>query len=375
MATRTARQFWVAVTLVFLGGLLIFVVYSPDKPVRIGFIGGLSDRSYDTVEAGRNGLILAVEQRNQQGGIHGHSLEIVFQDDGHNPEMAVAALKALMVAKVDVVVGPFTSAMAKVIAPLADEAQLTLISPVVTSIDFWGKDDYLIRINRTTRDNAIDYAKHLIQRGQLRVAVAYDTRNRSFSVSWLKEFSDAYTAQGGVVCVALPFESQANMGFGDVIRTLLTPQPDSLLFIASAIDVARLAQQASKLAPELPKSAAEWAASEALIELGGYAVNGMLLAQSYDRTDTSARYLQFRDAYVARFARSPGFASIAAYDAASVLFQALERRQQGESVKVAVLKYGPYQGVQQTIAFDRFGDTARNMYFTEIRGGQFVPVK
>ncbi len=375
MASLARHRLLGVVALVFLGVLLVLAACSPEKPIRIGFMGGLSDRSSDTVEAGRNGLMLAVELRNRQGGIHGRSLEIVFQDDGHNPEMAVTALQALMLAKVDVVVGPFTSAMTKVALPMADKAQLTLISPVITSTDFLGKDDYLIRINRTTRDNGRDYARHLIQRGQRRVAVAYDTRNRSFSASWLKEFSDAYTAQGGVVCVALPFESQANMGFGDVIRTLLTPQPDSLLFIASAIDVARLAQQASKLAPELPKSAAEWAASEALVELGGNAVNGMLLAQSYDRTDTSARYLQFRDAYVARFARSPGFASIAAYDTASVLFQALERRQQGESVKTAVLKYGPYQGLQQTIAFDRFGDTARNMYFTEIRGGQFVPVK
>jgi branched-chain amino acid transport system substrate-binding protein len=375
MALRSVCQWQGAIVLVLFGALPMLIACSPQTPVYIGFMGGLTDRTSDTAEAGRNGLMLAVEQRNLEGGIHGRRLEIVFQDDGQNADMAGIAIAALVAAQVDVVIGPFTSAMAKVALPIADKAQLTLISPVVTSLDFLGKDDSLIRLSRTTRDNGQHYAQHLLARGQRRVAVAYDIRNRSYSESWLKAFTQAYTAQGGVVCVALPFESQANMGFGDVIRTLLTPQPDSLLFVASAIDVARLAQQASKLAPELPQSAAEWAATEALIELGGNAVNGMVLAQSYDRTDKSARHLEFRDAYVNRFARVPSFVSVAAYDTATVLFQALERRQPGESVKAAVLNRGPYHGVQQRIVFDRFGDTVRDMYFTEIRGGQFVPVK
>lgn len=375
MALRSRYQWLGAMVLVLLGALPTLIACSPKPPVYIGFMGGLTDRASDTAEAGRNGLMLAVEQRNLAGGINGRRLEIVFQDDGQNADMAGVAIAALVAAKVEVVIGPFTSAMAKVALPLADKAQLTLISPVVTSLDFLGKDDYLIRINRTTRDNGRDYAERLMRNGQRRVAVAYDTRNLNYSESWLKEFGTAYVALGGQMSVALPFESQANMGFSELIRSLLASHPDGFLFIASAIDVARLAQQASKLAPQLPKTATEWAASGALIELGGQAVDGLLVAQAYNRQDTSARYVDFHTAYVARFSKQPGFTAIASYDAATVLFQALAQRQGGESVKEAVLKYGPYEGVQQTIALDRFGDTLRDMYFTEVRGGQFVLVK
>jgi len=148
-----------------------------------------------------------------------------------------------------------------------------------------------------------------------------------------------------------------------------------VLFIANAVDVARLAQQANKLAPTVTKLAAEWAASETLLELGGQAVEGLLIAQPYDRVDTREPYRRFHDAFVARFKREPGYSAISAYDAATVLLQAMTRKTDDESIKAAVLKYGPYDGVQQSIQFDRFGDAPRNMYFQEIRAGQFVLLK
>lgn len=356
-------------------GLLLLAGCGPDKPIRIGLLTGLSDRSSDTGEAGRNGALLAVEQRNLAGGVHGRNIEIVAQDDGQKPDKALAAIQALVDARVDAVIGPFTSAMAEVAVPVANAAHLTMVSPTVTSRDFFGLDDFLIRINRTTSENAREYAQRLYQRGQRRVAAAYDTRNSNYTLSWLKEFKAAYAAQGGQISIAVPFASQSETGFGDVVRQMLVSQPDGLLLIASAIDAARLAQQAEKLAPQLPKTAAEWAASDTLLELGGQPAEGLLIAQAYDRTDRSERFRKFFDAYVARFAREPGFASVLAYDATTVLLQAMERQQRGESVKDAVLKYGPFQGLQQTIQFDRNGDTLHQVYFTEVRSGRFVLIK
>lgn len=361
----------------WLGTLLLGLLLgcSPDTPIRIGFIGGLSDRASDVGEAGRNGMLLAVEQRNQAGGIHGRRIDTVVQDDGQNPATAQAAIQALVAAKVDAVVGPFTSAMAAVVVPVLDQARLITISPTVTSGDFVGLDDYFIRINRTARDNAVDYARLLHLRGQRRVAVAYDARNRSYSDSWRNEFRAAFTWLGGELVAEVAFTSQAETGFGDIVQTMLAAQPDGLLFIASAIDVGRLAQQAEKRVPRMPISASEWAASETLLELGGHAVENLLIAQTYNRDDSSARYQRFHAAYLARFARAPGFSSIAAYDATTVLLQALEQQQRGETIKQAILQHGPYEGLQQSIQFDRFGDTARKVYFTEVRNGRFVLLK
>ncbi len=65
----------------------------PPEPIRIGLIAGLSDRGSDFGESVRNGVILAVEQQNQAGGIKGRKIELIVRDDGQNPEQAGKAAR------------------------------------------------------------------------------------------------------------------------------------------------------------------------------------------------------------------------------------------------------------------------------------------
>jgi branched-chain amino acid transport system substrate-binding protein len=347
----------------------------PKPALRIGFLGGLSDRGAELGEAGRNGVMLAVEERNQAGGIGGRTVELVVEDDGQNPQQAAGAMRRLTQAHVLAVIGPFTSAMAAAVVPIANEARLLTVSPTVTSGDFVGRDDHFVRVNRTTRDNAVDYAAILAARGQTRLAVAYDLRNRSFTESWLNEFRTAIAAKGGSVATAVAFESGADVAFADIVGRLAASRPNGLVFIAQAVDVARLAQQAARLAPGLPMSAAEWAAGEALLELGGRAVEGLLIAQAYNREDPNPRFRAFMAAYAARFGRDPGYAAINAYDAAIVLFESLAQRRGEEPLKETVLRISRFDGLQQTMTFDQFGDTGRRVYFTEVRQGRYALVK
>ena len=106
----------------------------------------------------------------------------------------------------------------------------------------------------------------------------------------------------------------------------------------------------------------------------GDVVEGLLIVQNYDHEDNSPRFREFSEAYFKRFQRSPGYSSVSAYDAATVVLDALRKRQGGETLKDAPLKNSPYQGLQQEIAFDANGDTPRKVFFTEIRGGRYVKI-
>lgn len=359
-------------TLVVAG--LAMSACGPQEPIRIGFIGGLSDRNSDNGQAGHNAVILAIEEFNRAGGVAGRLVELIAKDDAQNKETAAKAAGELAEAKVEAVVGPFTSSMAEVIVPVTGKAGIFQVSPTITSMAFYGKDDNLFRINRTTRDNARDYARVMIGRGQKKVAVAYDTRNRNYTESWLNEFNRVANESGATVA-AVPYESGAEVDFAAVVGKMLASRPDSLFFISGAIDVARLAQQARKQAPKLPIGAAEWAATEQLVELGGDVVDGLLIVQNYDRDDESPRFKAFSEAYYKRFQKNPGYSSVSAYDAATVVLTALKNRGKGETLKASASRSGPYQGLQQTITFDVNGDTERKVFFTEIRGGRYVKLK
>lgn len=344
----------------------------PKAPIRIGLLAGLSERTAAFSEDGRNGVMLAIEQRNQAGGVAGRQLELIVQDYGTAPEKATAAVQALIDARVDTVIGPYSSDVAVQMLPQVDKARLLVLSPVVSAVALAGKDDYLIRLNRTTRDNARDLARQLYERGQRRLALATDVRNPAYYVSLRDDFRLAFTELGGTVVADAEFGRHPDTSFEDVVRTMLAGRPDGLVASTTSVDAALIAQQAVKQTRGIPMAAVY--GSEALIELGGQAVEGMLVAQAHNRADTSARYQAFCLAYVARFGREPTYSAVFSYDAVTVATEALARSAKGESLRDAVLRNQPYQGVQEPIRFDRFGDSARAAYYSIVRNGQFVPL-
>ena len=103
--------------LVALAGLLC-VACIPSKPLRLGFIGGLSGPVADLGESGRDGALLAVEEINAAGGIGGRRVELHLIDDGQDEEQAAAAVETLAREGVELIIGPLTSAMGVAALPV-----------------------------------------------------------------------------------------------------------------------------------------------------------------------------------------------------------------------------------------------------------------
>ncbi len=365
---KTSRNIGILtiVALLVIGGCT-----QEQQPLKIGFIGGLSSRNLDVGESGYRALMVAVDQVNRDGGINGRLVVVEARDDAQTADTAAKAAKELVAAGVVAVIGPFTSGVAAAVVPIFDKAGILAISPTITSLNFYAKDDMLVRMNRTTRDNASDYARMLVRRSQRHVSLAVDMRNRAFTESWYNEFQAAMAPIGATRLDRVEYTSSDSTDFAAVIGQMLATRPEGLLFVAGALDVARLAQHARQQAPDLPISACEWAGSEQLLELGGKVVNGLLIVQNFNRDDTSPRFLAFREAYYRRYQVHPGYSSVMTYDAATVLFTALRKQSASQSPKQAVLAHGPYQGLHQSIAFDANGDTDRKVFFTEIVDGEF----
>lgn len=347
---------------------------SKPAPWRIGFLSDMSQRTSDAGHEGRNAAQLAVERINAAGGIRGRPIALVAADSGQDAASAQAGAKALVDARVDAIVAAFTSTAATAALPVVNADHLLMVSAMASSTALSGKDDYLVRTDPTTRDSATAYARELAGRGLRNIAVAYDMRNAAYSQSWLSEFREAFEAQGGRIAKAVGFGQVANVPHAQVVAELLTARADAVLFIASAFDTAHLAQRVRRDAPAMPLAASGWAATPTLMELGGKSVEGMLVIRNFNINDSSARYTAFLQQFRQRFGVAPGFTAASVYEAVSVLAQALERAQADESARDAVLRHGPYDGLQQPITFDRFGDTRRTLRFSEVRDGNFAPI-
>ncbi len=362
--------------LLLLGVAAWVVACSPPQPYRLGFLGGLSGRVADLGVDGRNGVILAVERHNAAGGLGGRPLELIVRDDGQDPEAGRQATRELLDRGVEVIIGPMTSSVAVAVLPLLRGTPAVMVSPTVTATFLAGRDDNFLRVVSSTAVYASQSARHQRQqRGRARAAVIYDINNAAYSQSWLHDFRQTFEGLGGRVVKTLPFGFSQGETFLPAARELLAAGPDLVVVIANAVDAAMICQQVRKKDQAVALTMAEWASTERFVELAGAAGEGVTVPQLLNRNDTSPRYQDFRRAYRQRFAQEPGFAGLAGYDAAQVVLAALAQRQPGQGLKQAIIAQKTFQGVQQAIHIDQYGDAARRTFITEVRGGQYLTLE
>jgi branched-chain amino acid transport system substrate-binding protein len=79
-------------------------------------------------------------------------------------------------------------------------------------------------------------------------------------------------------------------------------------------------------------------------------------------------------AFKVRFGRQPGFAEVAAFDAASVTLRGLAEQGSGETLKQSLLRIRQFDGLQQPVVFDASGDAPRPLVITRVTNGQFTVV-
>lgn len=344
---------------------------SEPQPLRIGFVGGLSGRVSDIGVAGRNGALLAVEQANAAGGVAGRHVELIARDDAQRIETAQRAVADLLAANVELIIGPMTSAMAEVVVPLTQSSGIAIISPTVTSTAWTGREDNFFRVCSTTREYAQASAEYLVrQMGQRRVAAILDVGNRAFTEDWVKHFTSALERLGGELVAVERYESSMDESLQEPVARLLGAAPETILVATGAVDMARVSQIVRRAKSEVTILGTTWAASEELVTIGGRAVEGALLPQFFDRKDDSPRFTAFVAAYRERFGAVPGFAAVAAYDATRLGLAALAAGSKPGEVRRWLIGRD-FDGLQQHLKIDAWGDAERDVYLTQVAEGQF----
>ena len=347
---------------------------APPGPIHIGFLGGLSGRVADLGIGGRNGAILAVEMRNRQGGVKGRRIELIAEDDQQDTDVAKQAVERLLARRVEVIIGPMTSVMALAVLPQMNAAGIPLISPTVTTNALTGVDDQFFRVVAPTATHASKSAELYFRRyGLRRVTLACDLRNKAYSESWAGDFRQAFEALGGRIVGEIAFDGSGSIA--ELASTVLAGKPDGVIIVANSVDTALLVQHLRMRDANVRLGTAEWAATERLIELGGRAVEGLVVAQYVDRESTEPAYLAFRHAYRERFGDEPGFPGLTAFDATNVALDALAERSPGQTLKQALLAHGAFVGAQSPIVFDASGDTLRDTFLSVIRDGKFISLR
>lgn len=364
-------------SLVLITILFILNGCGPGKPIRVGFTAGLTGRNAALGTDGRNGAILAVEKVNQTGGVNGHPLELVIEDDLGTAEGALAADRALIAANVTAIIGHMTSDASIASWPEVKDSGMVFLSPTVSTPLLAGiKDNFfrLITINAYPSAALAEYASKEL--GLKKIAIFYDLDNLAFTDTYRKGFEAPFLDDGGQITASYAFRSSEQPDFTPLLSEAQAAEADGIFIIASAMDTALIAQQARVINLNVQILTSDWALTEDLIQNGGQAVENILAVVSYDENNQSPRYLAFQADFIERFGHPPTFAAGYGYEAVIVLVNALKKTDgHKEGLAKALLETQNFPGIYGTISMDPFGDVERTLYLITVENGELKTIR
>jgi len=346
-----------------------------DETIKIGVVVPLTGRGANFGATARDGAILAVNEVNDHGGINGKMFELIIRDNKLDPEECKQAISDLIAADVVGIIGPVTSSMALETVPLINYHKIPTIGPTVSTDQLSGKDDFFFRTIPVTSGAAKKTAEYVVNKKKYRsVQVVYDTRNRAYTEYWYTAFEKRFNELNGGSIIKRAYSSEPLYDFLSFAKEISREKMDCLIVLANGMDTALISQQLSKLAVKIPLIACEWSATKDLLEYGGKTVEGLELFHSFNLNDSSQSFLQFSESFQMTFGYSPSFSSAYAYNGTRILLSALGSSRNGEKIKEFFLKNGPFQGVQQQISFDEFGDITRDYSLLRVENNKIVTV-
>lgn len=325
------------------------------SPIRIGFFGDLSGPTFNFGQSAFNGVLLAVSEINQAGGINGRKIDVVIEDDRGSPEDAAQkTAKLIDQDKVIAIVAGGTSGNSRAAAPKAQASHVPLISPSSTDPAVTQTGDYIFRacfVDSFQGEVMARFAANTLQ--AQKAAILFDF-NSPYGRGLSDYFKLSFTKLGGRI-VAEPSYSQGDADFKGQLSMIRAAEPDVIYIPGYYGDVASIAKQARMIGLTQPLLGGDgWDAPE-LWQLGGDALNGAYISTHYSVDNPSPAIQAFVEGYKQRYGNLlPDAHAALAYDATRILADAITRAGTTDSAKLreALAQTKDFAGITGVISMD-----------------------
>ncbi len=353
--------------------LFVFTACKQKEPIKIGFIGNMTELAADLGVDGRNGVILCIEKTNEQGGIDGRQIELSIKDDKGNEEQARRMHQEFENEGVELIIGHLMSSMAQ---PMLENqgSEMMFLTPSMSTNELADLDDFIIRSTPTVAGQAVAFIEDVKSRGIKSFYVVFDSRNANYSERLMEYTVDLAKVEGVEVKGVLSISDEP-YDYEQIADEIIKTNPDSVFMLTSSIDTAFISQRLlQNSSTQSNLYSVSWSMTRDMIENGGKAVEGMRLIGIYIPEYLSERYFEFESAFDKRFGYSPTFISELTYDATALMLQAIDTAGSDDPVKVkqAIVNID-FNGLKEDFSIDKNGDSNRKYLIHTVKDNEFVP--
>lgn len=336
------------------------------EDVRIGFTGPLTGEVSAFGEKERQGIDLAVEEINSNGGINGRKVKIIYEDSQCQPRLATLNIQKFVSTGIKVIIGDTCSSATLAAAPIAEENKVVLISPISGADSISQAGDYIFRNFIPNSYYSEAGAKKLSEMNVKKVAIMYI--NNDAGISWKDTFVKNF---GGEITNVESYGSQEK-DFKTILLKIKENDPELVFLAGYYSDGALILKQAKELGLSQQFFGAGDAFDDpAFIEAAGDASEEFMYLSV--PTGYGDKFTLFERKFKSKYGKEPSLFATYGYDTTNVVIEAMKGCGfDSEAIKNCLYKTD-YDGITNHITFDSNGDlVGGNTIIKQIKNGEVL---
>ena len=359
---------------IFCGGLLnTSPATAAQETVKIGLSAPLTG---DWAEYGndfKRSVTMVMDRVNRMGGIHGKKVVLEIADSRGDPKESVLIAEKF-VANPDIIaeIGDFSSSSSMAAAPIYERANMTQLSPTASHMGFTQKGQNMFRVVATQGYEGPYNARWAVRElGKKKIATIYI--NNDWGVDANKYFTEEARKLGAEIVAEEAF-TPGEKDFTAILSKLKRLKPELIYLPTFYADAAAILNQAKRARFNPVVLANSSLFSQKTIELGGEAVEGILIPANYFSADPRPAAQEFTREYQALYGTLPNQFAALAYDAANLMVAALQKAgvEDRAKVKDALVSLQGFQGATGSISYASSHDPEKELVRITIKDGKWV---
>jgi branched-chain amino acid transport system substrate-binding protein len=340
--------------------------------IPIGVYLALTGPEASFGNASAQGIKLAAEEINAAGGVLGHKVRLIIEDDQGKAEEAASVVTKLITSNdVIAILGENSSNQSLAGAPICQSNKVPMVSVSSTNPAVTKKGDFIFRVCFTDPYQGKALATFVRDNLKAKTVGTLVDRKNDYSVGLAEFFRKEFEAKGGKV-VAEQSYSGGDTEFRPQLVAVRTTKPDVLFLPGFYTEVGQIAIQARDLGIKVPMVGGDGWDSPTVIQIGGKAVENSYFSDHYFVGDPRPIVQRFVGEIRKRYGRDPEANAALGYDAMQILAASIRKAGSLDRQKIRdqIAATRDYQGVSGTITMGPSRDPIKPVAIIKIENGK-----
>lgn len=315
---------------------------------------------------------LAIKERNAKGGVKGRQIELVTIDDaGKQSEAATAVTRLINDHHAVAILGEVASSLSLAGGPIAQKAKVPMISPSSTNPDVTDVGDYIFRV--CFLDDFQGWVDAKFAKENLKAtkaAILYD-QAQAYSSGLADYFEKAFKEMGGTIVTKQAYTG-GNLEISSQLQSIKGSGAEVVFLPGYYSDAGTIIRKAREAGITVPFLGGDGWDSEELPKIAGDAINGNYFSNHYAPEEDRPEVKNFVEKYKQEYGKTPDGLAALGYDAALVLFDAMERAPslEGKALRDAIAATKNFTGVTGTFSIDENRNAQKSAVIVEFKDGK-----